>query len=226
MATWSCSMNEQRRAAWEVAIRKSRRGEPLPPKEHRALLRHDLFKGLARVAAEEEARYVVRYLLSGEDLSDIPPRGPLEAENWFAMREQWGAKRQAEKLRNMIAASERDPDYWTALNHIAIRLQAERRRWPAILADWDIEVRQGRRSKPAQPRGNRGQPSYTKDRRDLWIAYAFGVLVYLGLGKMASYQILADELDKSERTVMDAVQAARAREGRLPAPWECWPLNG
>ena len=33
----------------------------------------------------------MRYLLSGEDLSDIPPRGPWEARNWFAMRDEWGA---------------------------------------------------------------------------------------------------------------------------------------
>ena len=180
-------MNERRRAAWNLAIRKSCRGEPVPPEEHRALLHKDLFQGLAKGAVEEEARYVVRYLLSGVDLTDIPPRGPREAENWFAMREEWGARRQAEKLRNMIAASKHDPDYWTALNHVAIRIQAERRRWPAILADWDIEVRRGRRSKPPQPRGNKGQPAYAKDSRNLWIAYAFGVLVYLGLGKMESY---------------------------------------
>ena len=60
------------------AIRKSRRGERVSAEEHDALLRDGLFRGLDKVAAEEEARYVVRYLLSGEDLSDIPPRGPLE----------------------------------------------------------------------------------------------------------------------------------------------------
>ena len=80
------------------AIRKSRRGERVPPEEHDALLCGGLFRGLDKVAAEEEACYVVRYLLSGEDLSDIPPRGPLEARNWFAMRDEWGAKRQIEKL--------------------------------------------------------------------------------------------------------------------------------
>ena len=96
-------MTQQRRAAWKGAIRKSRRGEPVSPEEHYALLREGLFKGLGTVDAEEEARYVVRYLLSGEDLSDIAPRGPREAQNWFAMREEWGAKRQTQKLRNMIA---------------------------------------------------------------------------------------------------------------------------
>lgn len=39
-------MDEQRRAAWKAAIRKLRRGEPVPPDEHYALLRENLFKGL------------------------------------------------------------------------------------------------------------------------------------------------------------------------------------
>ena len=219
-------MDEQRRAAWKGAIRKSRRGEPMSPQEHNALLCDGLFKGLGRAEAEEEARYVVRYLLSGEDLSDIPPRGAREARNWFAMREEWGAARQTEKLRNMIDASQHDLDYWTALNHIAIRIQEERRWWPAMLADWDIAVRRGMQSKPAQPRGKDGRSHYAKDARNLWIAYAFTLLVHLGLGRMEGYYVIADELDKSERTVMDAIQSMRARAQRLPAPWECWPPKG
>ena len=194
----------------------------MSPQEHKALLREGLFKGLGKADAEEEARYVVRYLLSGEDLSDIPPRGPREARNWFAMQEEWGAARQTEKLRNMIVASQHDLDYWTALNHIAIRIQEERRWWPAMLADWDIAVRRGTWSRPARVPGNQGQPHYAKDARNLWIAYAFRVLVHLGLGKMAGYYVIADELEKSENAVMDAIQSARARD-RLPAPWECWP---
>ena len=216
-------MNEERRARWMRAIRKSRRGERVSPEEHDALLCDGLFRGLDKVAAEEEARYVVRYLLSGEDLSDIPPRGPLEARNWFAMRDEWGAERQTEKLRNMIAASRHDLDYWTALNHIAIRIQEERRWWPAMLADWDIAVRRGTWSRPAQARGKDGRPHYANDARDLWIAYAFTLLVHLGLGRTAAYYVIADELDRNERTVMRAVRAASARVRRLPAPWECWP---
>ena len=195
----------------------------MAPHQHRALLREALFRGLDKVEAEEEARYVVRYLLSGKDLSDIPSRGPCEARNWFTMREAWGTARQTEKLRNMIDASQHDLDYWTALNHIAIRIQEERLWWPALLADWDIAVRRGMRSRPAQGRGNRGQPHYAKDARNLWIAYAFRVLVHLGLGKMEGYGVIAYELQKTERTVMHAIRAAGAADRRLPAPWECWP---
>ncbi|MXW37357.1 MAG: hypothetical protein F4Z65_03700 [Acidobacteria bacterium] len=205
------------------AIRKSRRGERISPEEHGSLLCEGLFRGLDKVAAEEEARYVVRYLLSGEDLSDIPPRGPLEARNWFAMRDEWGAERQTEKLRNMIAASRHDLDYWMALNHIAIRIQEERRWWPAMLADWDIAVRRGTWSRPAQARSKDGRPHYANDARNLWIAYTFTLLVRLGLGRTAAYYVIADELDRNERTVMRAVRAASARIRRLPAPWECWP---
>ena len=198
----------------------------MSPQEHDALLCESLFRRLSKVDAEEEARYIVRYLLSGEDLSDIPPRGEREAQNWFAIREEWGEKPQTQKLRNMIAASQHDIDYWTALNHIAIRIQEERRWWPAMLADWDIAVRRGTQSKPAQARGKNGRPHYAKDARNLWIAYTFTLLVHLGLGKMEGYYVIADELDKSERTVMDAVGSARARARRLPAPWECWPPKG
>ena len=122
-----------------------------------------------------------------------------------------GAARQTEKLRNMIDASQHDLDYWTALNDIAIRIQEERRWWPAILADWDIAVRRGTWSRPARAPGNQGQPHYAKDARNLWIAYAFRVLVHLGLGKMEGYYVIADELDKSENAVIDAIQSARAR---------------
>ena len=216
-------MNEERRAQWTRVIRKARRGEPVSPQEHDALLREGLFHGLNDAAAEEEARCVVRYLLAGEDLSDIPPRGPQEAEDWFAMRDEWGAERQMEKLRRMIAASRYDPVYSTALNHVAIRIQEERRWWPAILADWDIAVRRGMWSRPAQPRGKDGRPHYAQDARNLWIAYTFTLLVHLGLGKTAAYYVIADALDKNERTVMRAVRSAKARIRKLPAPWECWP---
>ena len=198
-------------------------GQLVSPEEHDALLCEGLFNGLDNVGAQEEARYVVRYLLSGKDLSDIRPRGPREARDWFAMRDEWGAGRQAEKLRNMIAASQHDIDYWIALNDIAIRIQEERQWWPAALADWDIAVRRGIRSRPARERSNRGQPSYAKDARNRWIAHAFSVLVHLGLGKMEAYFVIADELDRSERTVMSAIQSARTQHQPVPAPWECWP---
>jgi len=216
-------MTEQRRAQWISVIRKSRRGEPVSPEEHDALLRAGLFQGIDRIAAEEEAHYVVRYLLSGEDLSDIAPRGSREAENWFAMRAEWGAELQTLKLHNMIAASEYDSEYRVALNHVAIRFQEKRLCWPAMLADWDIAVRQGTWREPARLRGNQGQPHYAQDSRNVWLAYSSSVLVQMGLGRMAGYDVIADELDKGTTTVRDAVRSTKAGSGRIPAPWECWP---
>ena len=127
----------------------------MSPREHDGLLREGLFKGLGRADAEEEARYVVRYLLVRGGPFGHPPPGVRWRPRTGSPCGTSGARtRQAEKLRNMIAASRHDPDYSTALDHIAIRIQEERRWWPAMLADWDIAVRRGTWSKPARVRGN------------------------------------------------------------------------
>lgn len=214
-------MDEQSRAAWQAVIRKKLRGEDVPSEEINALAPQDLLKGLGKAAAEEEARYFVRYWFGGEDLSDTPPQGISEGHNWFAILEQWGPERQEEKLRNMIDASEQNPDYWDALTYIEVQLLCARIPWPDILADWELEVRMGLRSKPPA-RGNRGQPPYAKDRRNGWIAGAFFCLGYLGMGKMESYRLIADELGMSRRTVMNAIRSNRKRSDSLLQPWECW----
>ena len=215
-------MDEQRRAAWNALIRKARRREPVSPEERHALIWEGKFGGLGEADAEAEARCFVRYYLGGADLSDLPGPSVEEALDWFAMREAWGPEFQADKLTNMIEASEHDPYYWEVLNDIAIQCHALRRRFPARLADWDIEVRLGLRSKPPPPRGNRGQPSYAKDRRNRWIAGAFSGLESLGLGKMDSYRVIAEEIGMSVRTVVNAIQSERVRAGRVQLPWECW----
>ena len=118
-------MDSEREEAWASAVAKLRRGEEVPRQEHYALLRKGMFEELNKADAEQEARCVVRYLLSAEDLTPIPWRGTTEADNWFYLGEDWGEERQAEKLRNMIAASECDPDYWNAVNLIAARHHEE-----------------------------------------------------------------------------------------------------
>ena len=80
----------------------------------------------------------------------------------------------------------------------------------------------GPRPKPPQPRGNRGSPSYAKDRRNRWIAGAFSGLESLGLGRMDSYRVIAEELGMSVRAVINAIQSERVRAGRVQLPWECW----
>ena len=215
-------MDEQSRAAWNALIRKSRQRERVAPEERDALIWEGKFHGLSEVDAEEEARCFVRYYLGGADLSDLPRRTMEEALDWFRMREAWGPEFQADKLYNLIEASEHDPDAWEVLNYIIIHCHALRRRLPARLADWDMDVRLGLRSEPPQPRSNRGQPHYTKDRRNKWIAGAFSDLAFLGLGKMDSYRVIAEELDMSARAVMNAIQSDRTRAGRVQRPWECW----
>ncbi len=220
---------------WESTLAKQERGEDVPVEEHNALLSRDLFKGLTEAEAQEEADYVVRYLLHGFDMSTIPWRGSREAENWFAMRSwgegngegwDWGEERQAEKLRNMVEASARDPDYWEALNLIAARLHEEGQPFPAPLAKWAAEVHRGERTAPPKPQAHKGQPPYANDNRNATLAYVFSVLLYLGLPKMMGYTAVAEACDIEERTVMDAIKKAGEQDGRLPAPWECWPFKG
>ena len=203
-------------------IRKKLRREEVPLEEISALYPRDLLKEFGKAAAEEEARYFLRYWFGGENLSDIPPRGRQEGQDWCARGEQWGPKRQELKLRDMIAASKHDPDYWDALNDIALHLQATNRPWPVRLRLWDIEVRQGLLSKPPRPRGNCGQPRYAKDNRNFLISFALLCLRYLGMGKMESYRVIADELGISMRTVMNAIRSHRMRSDSLLRPWECW----
>ena len=217
-------MDRQREAAWKSALAKMERGEEVPSEEHYALLREGLFEGMDKVTAQEEATYVVLYLLHETDLSPIPWRGSIEADNWFEMRETWGEERQAEKLRNMIEASERDPDYWEALNCIAARLHKERRLFPHDLADWASRLHKGEVLRPPKLQSNKGQPHYANNSRDLWLAHVFSVLQFLGLtSKMECREAIAVACGQSDRTVAKAIKAATESDGKLPAPWECWP---
>ena len=215
-------MDSQREAAWKAAIATSVRGEHVSSEEHKALFREDLYEGWDKVSAEEDATFVVRYVLSGRHLLAIPPRGPREAKKWFAMREQWGAERQEEKLRNMIAASKHDPDYWEALDLIAARLHDEGDQFPRVLATWASEVHRGR-SKPRKRQSSQGKPHYANDVRNMWFARAFFFLVYLGLGETKSYEVIANEVGMHRSAVRDAIRSAHVQDPKIPPPWECWP---
>ena len=233
-------MDEERRAAWDAAFAKLRKGLPvweLPIEEHRALLREGLFEGLNEVEAIEEACFVLRYWLHGLHLSPIPPRGPTEAHYWYGIKALWGEKRQAEKLRAMIEASGHDPDYWEALNLIAVRLHANGVLFPDDLADWLIELHKWaidpRNSGLKKPAQHKGKPYYANDNRDSAIAHAFSLLGHLGLeSKEVRYSVIADTLCQDNRlarsrnpqeVVRKAIESAAGFDNRLPAPWECWP---
>ena len=233
-------MDKARRTAWDAAFAKLREGLQvwdLPTEEHYALVPQGLFEGLNEVEAIEEACSVVRYWLHGRDLSPIPPRGLAEAEDWFAMGSTWGEKRQAEKLRAMIEASGHDPDYWEALNLIAVRLQANGVPFPDDLADWVIELHKWAidpcNSGLEKPPQHKGKPYYANANRDGAIANVFDLLGYLGLeSKEVRYSVIADTLCQDQvlvgsrnpqEVVRKAIESAAEFDGKLPSPWECWP---
>ena len=178
------------------------------------------------VEAREEATYVVRYWIHGADINPLPWRGPVEADNWFELRDMWGAERQAQKLQNMIDASVHNPDYWQALNLIAARLHDERRQFPDDLATWASKLHKGELDPPAKPQSDRGRPHYAYEVRNSWFASTAACLWYLGLTTKAElYRVIADEYGVSERVVAAAIKVAERSDGRLPAPWECWPTK-
>ena len=233
-------MDEERRAAWDAAFAKLDEGLQvweLPTEEHYALLPQGLFEGLNEVEAIEEAGFVARYWLHGLDLSSIPPRGLAEADDWFAMRSTWGEKRQAEKLRAMIEASGQDPDYWEALNLIAVRLHANEMPFPDDLTDWVIELHKWAidpcNSGLEKPPQHRGKPYYANANRDGSIAHVFVLLGYLGLeSKAVRYSVIADTLRQDnvlagskdpQEVVRKAIESAAESDGKLPSAWECWP---
>ena len=217
-------MDRKRRAAWGSAFAKLDRGEEVSTEEHYELLCNGLFDGLNKVDVHEEACFVVRYWLHEADIEPIPWRGPAEADGWFQIGEIWGEERQAEKLRNMIEASAHDPDYWQALNLIAARLHDERRQFPDALAEWASRFHKREIVPPPKRQSNRGEPHYANDMRTSWFASTASCLWYLGLTRKGEiYSAIAAECGVSERIVAEAIKAAERSDGRLPAPWECWP---
>ena len=219
-------MDEERHAAWETVLTMLDRNEEAPHARRVALLQKGIFEGLNKVDSMEEAMYVVRYWLHGVDLSPISSRSQAEATNWFAIAKNWGLERQAEKLRAMITASSENPDYWDALNHIAARLHKEREPFPDDLAAWAIEFHQGKIRKPAKQQGNRGEPHYAHDGRNLMLTAVFGLLGYLGLtSRMERYDAIAEECSLEADTVRKVISKGKQFDGSLPAPWEVWPKD-
>ena len=216
-------MDRKRQAAWESALAKKDRGEEVPSEEHDDLLREGLFKGMNRVDAEEEARYVVRYWTHGVRLDPIRGRGQAEVENWFKIGQEWGDERQTEKLRAMIAASEHDPDYWHVLNLLCVQFHEKAELLPPDLAAWAIALHKNDLTRPPKRQSHRGEPHYANVIRNFWFAETFALLCYLGLGKMDSYAAIADVFKLEPAAVRTAIRADRQSDHILPAPWECWP---
>ena len=222
------AMDAQRGAAWKAALKKRKAGREvwdMPAEEHAALLRPGLFEDLDAVAAHEEAAYEVRYWLHGFDWSPIAPRGPTIAAQWPRIKRTFGAQRAEEALRNDIQASRHDPDYWEALDGIAVWHHEQGLPFPAPLAAWAIQRHLGELTIPPTPRGDQGRPAYAQANRNLAIAEVFNLLGYLGLhGKLVRYHAIGAVFGCSEDTVRKVIKThARCWTGALPRPWECWP---
>ena len=197
-------MGSQRRADWEAAIAKRKRGDDDLSGEG-IWIRVGMLKHMGPAAAREEATYVVRYFRCRADLSPRSWNGPKIAENWFALEEH-----EAQMfLRQMIEASA-DPDAWEALNLIAARFHEERRPFPSELADWDRRLHRGEIHRPPKPRSNKGQPPYALHRRNKSFHQVFDFLRLLSLPKMECYAAITAGYEVSRRTVSDGIKVSRS----------------
>ena len=157
-------------------------------------------------------------------LSPIAPRGPIIAKSWHNIGPTFGENRADEALRNYIKASSYDPDYWEALNLLAIWFHEQHRPFPKRLAAWAIQCHNGGLTAPPRHRGDRGRPSYAQEKRNFVIAAVFGLLGYLGMAeKSLRYSVIAEVLECSEDTVRKGLARHATQAGTVPRPWECWP---
>ena len=135
-------MDRARRDAWDAAFAKLDTGMQvweLPPEEHDALLPVGLFEGMDKITVHAEGDCIVRYWQYGFDLSPIAPRGPIIAKNWHTIGPTLGEHRADEALQNYITASPYDPDYWAALNLLAVWFLEQHRPFPKRLAAWALQ---------------------------------------------------------------------------------------
>ncbi len=195
-------------------------------KDHHELLRPGIFDGLNKVDEQEEAQNVVKYFTYRMSVNPIAPRGNIEAKDWFEIAEIWDKARQDLKLKAMIEASEYDPDYWDAVNLIAIDFIANEKMFLDELAKWVIKRLKGDLDRPPLKQSHEGRPPYANDNRNYIFAAAFGILGTLGLkSKMARYEAIAGVFGSSVRTVSKAIKEGLQMDGILPLPWECWPYK-
>ncbi len=181
-------MDRKRRAAWESAIAKRKRGETVPEDEHYALLRDGMFDGEATPAVREEADLFLRYWCGGLfNAEPLPWLGPALADYWFRLRDEWGAEwgpRRADAVLHKYIAAADDFDHWTALNLIAARMHRSREPFPEALADWAARFHEGKHQKPpVKERGNRGEPPYALEERNRLYAMADHYLGRFGMAR-------------------------------------------
>ena len=224
------SFTPDRRAAWGAAIAKNQRGEEVPPEEHYALLREDMFAGEATADVMEEADLFLRYWCHGLNIDALTWLGPAIAYHWFELRgwdRLWGGNRAGKALQDYIAAD--DYEHWTALNEIAARLQHDREHFPDALADWDEEVHRrlcdGTLKTPTKEHGNKGQPPYAHEDRNNVYAMADNWLEHFGMSRAKDrLAAIAGFAGSDEDTVRKALKRWRNDSWRR-APWPQFPTD-
>ena len=231
-------MDKERRAAWETAIDRKDRGEEVPPEDHYALLRKEMFNEGSKDDTNKDAYYFLRYWLHGIDLSAIGYRGEGIGEQWFFLGDwdrKYGKNRSDEALQNYIKASEYDYDYFVALHTIASRLHREHRQFPKILSDWAAELHEklckGTHKPPSRDIAHKGQPRYANENRNLQLYAADSWLEHFGMKlKKDRLAAIAGYTKLDEDTVRKSIQKVRkifGDQNRNPTnflPWKCLPL--
>ena len=221
-------MDKKRRAAWEAAIAKLDRGEQVPAEEHYALLRKDMFKGVSKVEANDEAALFLRYWLhpygKPQDWTNLPWFGEALAFHWFQLCDwdrKWGSNRADTMLRDYVQAT--DFDHWTALNIIVARLHRERQPFPPALADWAADLHtnllEDEFKRPGRGPSNRREPPYAREDRnrvfdtaDLWLEH-FGMTK--AVDRLAA---IGEYTGVEEDTIRKGIERSR-KKGWRRAPW-------
>lgn len=187
----------------------------------------------AELPSFTDAKRIVCEFLADEDLSEIQPGGEAIGRSWPMIREGFGQGRAVEAIKNWIAASEKDFDYWRALHIVAAELLRKREPLPVTLADWLAEVLEGRRTKPKR---KPGMSWYANAGRDMWIAYSVGILSILGMSPTrndaSSHESACDAVSEvvsrrlkqslSYQAIVSIWRKQRGTVTRVPAPWEVW----
>ena len=212
-------MDEKRRAAWESAIVKHNRGEDVPEEEHYALLQENMFQGDATPDVLEEAALFLHYWIPDPD-DPIPWLGEAIANHWFRVRDwdrQWQKNRADDVLRTCIGAD--DYDHWVGLNLIAARLHRKREKFPEVLADWAVNVHEGKLKPPPKERGHKGSPPYAYEDRNGAFFMAENWLNHFGMERAEDrIGVIAGFLKVSESTVQKGLTRWRKSDWRR-APW-------
>ena len=227
------ALTPKRREAWRAAIAK--RFEHVTDEEHYALLQEGMLGDQNKDMAEEAELFLTYWFGPFSASRPIPWLGPAMAHFWFGLRKwerQWGrheSRLDSERaLRDYIIAAD-DFDHWIALNEITARLHENRERFPRALADWNADMHRqicdGTFKPPAKERGNRGQPPYAHEDRNMLYDSADSWLEHYGMEKREDrVHAISDYTGDSDDVIRKGLKRWREHKNRR-APWPAVPAN-